>query len=248
MADRLGSILPPLRDRRLDLLPGTFGTGFPAGITADGYHGGEYPHIHAADEGALSSALVRHRSRGGRDPLGLLGPVAAHRPRDVSAGCRPGAAPLAGSQLGSDFAVLVIPVLPLRPPERITRVQPACHLCGAVGGADGIWAVPESVSRERWRAFVGTHSADAVGHRHGDGIVRERAQCGSGKRFGAFHPGRGSGPRAGCEGTGTQYGQHFGAAGGASAHTARHHLHLSAVAQGAALGATWIFLRFHHQS
>src|SRR5437879_901880 len=85
MADRLCSVLPSLRDRRLDLLPRPFGISFPAGIHGDDHHGREYLHLHAADEGALPSALVRHRSRVGGHSLGFLGSLEAHRRWDVSA-------------------------------------------------------------------------------------------------------------------------------------------------------------------
>ena len=79
----------------------------------------------------------------------------------------------AGNRARGDTALLLVPFLPLRFSQKLRGLPDAGVFPGALGGADGRRAAPSTFPRcgRAIGRLPGADSADAAGHRHGDGAV-----------------------------------------------------------------------------
>ena len=155
-----------------------------------GSHGSEHLRLHAAHADRFPLSLVR-RSVGfdGSDfRLPRFADASIIRPTTA----RPAPAEPDRYFLECGAAVLFGGFLFARSSPGICGFQNPGHFAGALGGADGRSAVRQPRHGDVWQRgpCLGTDSADAARHRHGDGAVRERTQRGAGKYSGAIDAGR----------------------------------------------------------
>ena len=102
-------------------------------------------------------------------------------------------------------------------------------------------------SRKR-RAHARPAAADAARHRHGHGVVRERAQCCAGKCACLLHPGRRSAPASLRRRPGPQHDGCARPPDQSAAHSQGCHLHRRAMARSSAFGAARILAGIHPEA
>src|SRR5882762_2793886 len=174
MATGLGSIHAALRAEGGGILSGPFPVIVFAELAAAGGDGDLHLRLDPADEGSVPAQMVRRCADRDRGPPGVSELAGTHGKRGIQRESDSTADLFAaGNRAGRDAPLLLVPFLSSRFSQEFSGVPDARVFAGAVGRADGGGAAPSTFPRYRWPVgrVPGSDSADAAGHRDGDGAV-----------------------------------------------------------------------------